>query len=131
MRVDTDRAFILWTNTILPVVLIGKTASRPTNDGYVQVLQRTKHIVTETASVRDVGILTNPDSAINATPEVLGKLTVEIAADGIAGLVGLNSQLNAFGVSLSKVCAANDQDHHSDQSKFLHACLPLFCVPFP
>jgi hypothetical protein len=75
----------------------------------MEVFERAKHVVTEPASVRDIGIFTNPDSAINAAAEMLGKLAVKMAADGIAGLVGPDSKFDFLGLDQVGDCSAGQQ----------------------
>ena len=89
MGIDHLRTLFTWTDTIHPVVFIGKTATRPTQVGDLDLFQGSNDIVTDTIRVGDVGIFTHPQTAINAMAEVFGKLSIDMTTDGHGTLIGI------------------------------------------
>ena len=75
------------------MIFIGKTTSRPTQHGYLQVLQSLKHIVPVTVRIGNGRILAHPQPAVNTRSEVFGKLAVDFFGNGLFGLVGKQSDL--------------------------------------
>lgn len=91
--VNHGRTLFAWSETITPMVLVGKTTSRPPQNRDMQVPQRRYHIVADAARIRDGAVLTHPNSFIDASTKVLGEMTVNVAADRILRLVCLDDQL--------------------------------------
>jgi hypothetical protein len=50
---NSFRTFIAWADTIAPMILVGETATGPTQDRYVQLFRRRDDIMPQTARVRD------------------------------------------------------------------------------
>ena len=86
MDVDPARSLVALANSILPVIVIRKTATRPPNDRWFQPAQGFNDIGAEAINVWDWRILTDPDAVIDAATEVLGKMTVDIGIDGSDGI---------------------------------------------
>ena len=57
MGIDAPRAFFPWADTVLPMVIIGKTASWPTQIGDVDLPQRLDHIIADATLIWDRGVL--------------------------------------------------------------------------
>ena len=60
------RALGLWTDTVHPVVLVGKAAARPSEDRYLQRLEGFEDIFPIALYVWDRGVFANPQTAIDA-----------------------------------------------------------------
>ena len=97
-RVRTSRSLVAWANAIEPVILVGETAAGPTQDGDTQFLQRREHIVTDAARIRDGRAFSDPDSFVNQTPKVFGKLSIDVAIDNRSRLVQTDGQGCLIGI---------------------------------
>src|SRR5690348_11016466 len=80
-RVPATRPLVLWADSIYPVVSGGKVATRPAQHGYMKVSHRLQNIFAEAITVGKRRTLFI-NSAINAAPQMLGKIAVNIAVDG-------------------------------------------------
>jgi hypothetical protein len=81
MSVDHAFALIARANAISPVIFIGKTAARPAQYWDTNFSQRIQHIVANAMRVGDGRILAHPESLVNASPQMLGKMTVYVRAN--------------------------------------------------
>src|SRR5690606_30012935 len=86
--VDLAPALVARADAAAPVGLVGETTAGPAQHRHVQLPQRGQHVVAVAAGVGDLRILAHPDAAVDAVAQVLGELAEDIAADGVAGLVG-------------------------------------------
>jgi hypothetical protein len=74
------------------MILIGETAARPAQHRHLDFLQRGDDVVADAARVGNGAVLAHPDAFGNAPAEVLGELPVNVPADGVFALVGVNDQ---------------------------------------
>ena len=84
------RAVLARPDTIAPMVFIGETPARPTQNGNFQLLQRIQYIVAVALRIRNIRILADPEAAIDATTEMLGKLSVNFFWNDLFPLLGVN-----------------------------------------
>src|SRR2546425_12478620 len=82
--VDVDRFWPLrlWTNSVAPVIIIGKTSSGPAQDGDAQRAQIFDCLLAITIDVWNWGIWPDPKAAVDTGSEVLGKMSVQLGANG-------------------------------------------------
>src|SRR4051794_18876394 len=73
------------------MVLVGEAATWPPEHGNIQLLERSHHIVANAPGIRDRRVFPHPDSFVNTTPEMLGKLSINIAIDDGACLIAVHS----------------------------------------
>jgi hypothetical protein len=74
------------------MILIRKTAARPADDGNLNFFQRGDDVIADPARVWNGTVLADPDAIVNATAEMLGKLPVNVPADGVRALVGMDDE---------------------------------------
>ena len=72
------------------MIFVGETAAGPADHGDVQFFQRRNDVVAEAVRIRNGRILPDPDSSVDTAPQVFGKLTVKIAAELVAGSLGMH-----------------------------------------
>ena len=75
---------------VAPVVVVGEAAARPAQVRDADAAQRLHHVEADPALVRGRGALPHPESAVDAAPQVLGEVAVDVAGDGGAGQVEVN-----------------------------------------
>src|SRR5690625_3842260 len=85
--VDHAGTVLAGADAVPPVVVVGEAASGPAQVGDAQGAQRLDHVVADAAGVGDLGVLAHVEAAVDAAPQVLGEVAVEVAADGGAGQV--------------------------------------------
>jgi hypothetical protein len=81
MGVDHFLAGFPRANAVPPMVLIGEAAARPAKQGDFNRAQSLDDVIAHTACVGDIRILPDPDAAVDAAPQMLGKMPVYIAVD--------------------------------------------------
>ena len=74
-------------DTVHPVVFIGKTAARPAEDGYTELLQCIEYVGAITVDVGNIGVFTYPKSAIDTSSQMLCKLAVDFFGNDLPALV--------------------------------------------
>jgi hypothetical protein len=74
------------------MILIRETAARPADDGYLDFLQGGDDVIPNPARVGNGTIFADPDAVINARAEVFGKLPVNVPADGVFALIGVDDE---------------------------------------
>src|SRR6184192_4983167 len=85
-----DRGTLLGrADPVLPVVAIGVAAARPADVRDLDLAQRRDHVVTQ---VPAAGTALGPEAVVDAAPQMLGELAVDVAADGVAPLVGVDDE---------------------------------------
>lgn len=90
-------AVLLRSDTVHPMVFIGKTASGPAQYGHFQFFQGVEHIGAIALYVGDLRIFSYPESAVDAGSEVLSKLSINLFGNDFRTLVG---QYGDLGTSL-------------------------------
>src|SRR5205823_2709903 len=89
-----DRGTLLGrADPVLPVVAIGEAAARPADVRDLDLAQRRDHVVTQAPAA---GTALGPEAVVDAAPQVLGELAVDVAADGVAPLVGVDHEPGAL-----------------------------------
>ena len=88
-RVDDLGALRPWTDAVLPVIRVGKAAARPPEIRYLDPPQRGDHVGTQVPLL--VRAL-DPKAVVDVAPQMLGELTVDVAADRVARRVGVDHQ---------------------------------------
>ena len=72
------------TDTVFPLIGIGKTAPRPAQIGDFHLFQRIDHVHTHAVFVRNFGIIFSyVKPTVDASAEVLGKMPVNVPVDGM------------------------------------------------
>lgn len=69
------------TDAVFPVILVGETSARPAQDGNAKPLQGGKDIDADSVCVRNGRIFANPKSFVNASSQVFGEVSVNVAVD--------------------------------------------------
>ena len=100
--VDHLLSAFLWTDSVLPVILIRKTSARPAQYRNLQLLKSLHNIHAHSVHIRDVRMFPNIDSLIDTPSQMLGKMSVDLRCD--------RSQL---------VLLIDDQFCHSSNAPFL------------
>ncbi len=80
-KIDGLWALIFRANTIAPMINIGETAARPTQIGCIDFAKRLHHIRANPPDIGNWGIFTDPDSIVDATAEMFGKMAIDVAVD--------------------------------------------------
>src|SRR5699024_9299212 len=70
-----------------PVVVVGEAAAGPAQVRDLQRTQRLDHVIADPARVRDLGVLTHVEAAVDAAAQMLGEMAVDVPADRVAGAV--------------------------------------------
>src|SRR5436190_22745446 len=83
--IDRHRPLVARANAGAPVIGVGVAAAGPANDRHVKPLQRLDNIAAVAADVRDGRILTDPDAGLDALPQLLGELPVDLRCDPDSG----------------------------------------------
>ncbi|MNJ62294.1 hypothetical protein D3C77_581310 [compost metagenome] len=81
MRVDHAFAAFPRPDAVLPMILIGKAAPRPTQHGNFDLLQRRQNIIANSFRIRDRGVLANPNSLVNTSAQMFRKMTINVFID--------------------------------------------------
>src|SRR5690606_28091398 len=76
VRIDLHRTLVARTDAFAPVICVREATARPAYDRYLQLAQGGDNVVAVAVGIRDVGILADPDAAVDPVPQVLGELTV-------------------------------------------------------
>src|SRR5699024_1584853 len=90
VRVHHPGPLLARTDAVPPVVVVGEAAAGPAQVRDLQRAQRGDHVVADAARVRDLGVLPHEEAAVDAAPQVLGEMAVEVAADGRTGQVEID-----------------------------------------
>ena len=69
------------TDTVLPVILISKASARPAKHRDLDLSQRVNNILPDSGLIRNMAVLSDKVSAVNASSQMLGKMPVNIPAD--------------------------------------------------
>ena len=88
--VECGRPGVARADAVAPVIFIGKTAARPTHNGYVQVLQRRDDVVAKSARIGNGRVFADPDAFLDAASQMLRELAVNVPVDLGTGLIGMN-----------------------------------------
>ena len=72
------------------MVFIGKAAARPAQNGDSHFFKRIDNIAAHTVDIGNIGIFADIKSLINASAQMLGKVTVNVLVDAGYFLIGIN-----------------------------------------
>ena len=75
------------------MILVGKAAAGPSENGQPHLFESIDHINPHTVDIGYIGILAYKKAFVNASAEMLGKIAVDILADGRFLLVGIDEIL--------------------------------------
>jgi len=75
------------------MILVGKASAWPSQDGNLDLLERGHHVIPNAPGIGDRTVLAHPNPFINTPAQVLGKVAVDVAADRVFRLVGVDHQL--------------------------------------
>ncbi|MNJ70576.1 hypothetical protein D3C77_670490 [compost metagenome] len=100
MRVDHSFAVFFWTDTIFPVIFIGEATTRPAKHRNFNLLKRLYNIVSNPIRIRNRRIFAYPYSFINAPPQMLGEMTINIA---------VNNTFTEISVKYNTICHKNSR----------------------
>lgn len=73
-EVDRQNAFGSWTDAVTPIVGVGKAATWPAHNRYLQCAKRLHNICANPADVRDLGVFADPLVAVDPLPQMFGEL---------------------------------------------------------
>jgi hypothetical protein len=76
--IDNLLSLLSGADSILPMIMFGKTAARPPENRRSNLAQGFHHINSNPADIGDRGLLTNPKTLINTSPKVFGKMAINI-----------------------------------------------------
>ena len=92
MRVDHLRTLFARPDAVLPVILVGETATRPAEHRDLQLAQGRDHVVANAPRVGNRRILAHPDATVDAVAQMLGKVAVDVAIHRGTRLIGAEDQ---------------------------------------
>ena len=81
VRIHDGGALFGRTDAIFPVVLVRKAAAWPSDDRNLDGFQSLHNILPDAIDIRDFRIGSYPDTFIDASAQMLRKLTIYITAD--------------------------------------------------
>ena len=84
--IDFLRTLAAGTDTVLPMIVVGKATTGPAQYGDMEFFQGTDNIVAVTVGVRDRGAFAYPKATVDAGAEVFSKLSVDVTVDDILAL---------------------------------------------
>ena len=93
------------TDTVAPVILVGKTAAGPAQHGHLQVFQGLEHIVAVSVGIGNGRLGPYPQTAVDAGAEVLGKLPVDLFVYLLGALVGGDAKGGILGRGAEGECS--------------------------
>jgi len=79
--VDGLGALVVGTDAVAPVVVVGETAAGPAEDGDADLFQPFDGLAAVAVDIGDGRLLADPQAAIGAGTEVLGKVAMEFGLD--------------------------------------------------
>ena len=82
-------AVLFRTDTVHPVIFIGKAATRPTKYGNLKFFQCIEYVGTITFDIGNIRIFSYPKSTIDTGAQMFGKLAVDFFGNNLCALVGM------------------------------------------
>ena len=79
----------LETETVHPVIFIGKTAARPAKNGNLEVFQGIEYVGTVTFDIGYIGVLAYPKASVDTSTQMFGKLSVNFFGNNLLALIGV------------------------------------------
>jgi hypothetical protein len=115
--VDHGGAVLARADAVLPVVLVGEAAPRPTEHRDLDLAQGLDHIVADASRVGDRAVRPDPVPAVDAMAQVFREVPIYVPIDGDLALIGLNSQLGCLVLGSSQTrrnSQCRDKSHTDD-----------------
>ncbi len=106
------------SDTVFPVVLIGKATSGPTQVGYLNLFESRNYVVAITIGVGDRRFRTHPDATVNTITQMFSKMSVNVFADLSTRLVGVDNHIGLFRRYSHR---GNTEDSCQDKKVFFHS----------
>jgi len=108
--VDHHRTVLLWTDSVHPVIFVGEASARPAHYRNLELLESLNEVLSVTVDVWNIRIRTNPDTVIDASSEMLCKLSVDFCRnDRLVFSLFMDSYLN--------LCARSDRHDNSQKEQ--------------
>src|SRR5688572_27118504 len=82
MGIDGFRTLVTWPNSISPVIFICKTSAWPAKVWYFYLFQCIHNIHPDPVFPFQCGSITYPETIIDTAAKMLGKMTIDMTADG-------------------------------------------------
>ena len=79
--IDHTAAVLLGTDTVPPVIFIGKAAARPAKNRQMQCPEGFHNVLAHSLDIRNIRILAHIDAVVNTASQMLGKLSVDFRSD--------------------------------------------------
>ena len=95
--IHANGTLVARTDAVAPIVLICKTAAGPTNHRHLDRLQSFDNVLAITLDIGNGGMFAHPDTAVDATPQLLGKLAVDLPMDDRPGPILMHGNLRFRG----------------------------------
>ena len=80
------------THSIHPMVGVSGTTTRPAQIRDSDVSKGVDNVLPNTSDSKDWRVFSNPDLTIDAVTQVFGKMPIQMAADGVSALIGVDDQ---------------------------------------
>ncbi len=111
--VEDRRALLGIADAVLPVIDVGEAAARPAQIGDADLEQGGHRFLAKAVDVGDGGVFTDPEAVIDAAAEMLGKVAVDMAADGLGCDLSIDED---FGLGGGREYAAEEQQEDDPES---------------
>ena len=94
MGIDHLRTLATWTDTVTPVVFVGKATARPAQIRYINMFKSGDNIVPHSVRIRNLRVFPYPKAIIDTSSQMFGKLSVDMSADRFSSQIGINNHLS-------------------------------------
>ena len=79
------RTILFGTDTVHPVIFVGKAAARPAKNGNLEVFQGIEYVGTVTFDIGYIGVLAHPKASVDTSTQMFGKLAVNFFGNNLLG----------------------------------------------
>src|SRR6185295_6778909 len=112
-EVDARRTFVAWSNTVAPVVLIGKTATGIANHTWFKFFQVVDEGFANAVVIRNFRLLAHPDAVVDHAAQMLNEVAVDIRGNGSNRLVEkyFNAGIRRFAAARHQQCSSAGRKH--------------------
>jgi hypothetical protein len=86
-------AFLIWADSVHPMIIVGKASARPAQHGNAKLPERIDHILADPLNIGYRRIISNPKTPINASAQMLRKMPVDISVYPAYFSVGIYNDL--------------------------------------
>ena len=101
MGIDHFLSSLLRTDSVLPVILIRKTAARPAQHRHLQLLQCLHHVCSHAIDIGNIRVFSDVNPLIDAASQMLGKMSVNFRCNRALLVMFINMQSRHFTSSIS------------------------------